>query len=60
MANAARIPDINPPFELDNRGKRSVAINLADPEGYRAARRLSTAPTCLSPISSRPPSSACA
>ena len=40
MANPARVPDINPPFELDNRGKRSVAINLADLEGYRAARRL--------------------
>ncbi|MER3420985.1 MAG: CoA transferase, partial [Chloroflexota bacterium] len=40
MANPARIPDVNPPFELDNRGKRSVALNLADPEGYRIARRL--------------------
>jgi crotonobetainyl-CoA:carnitine CoA-transferase CaiB-like acyl-CoA transferase len=40
MSNPARIPDVNPPFELDNRGKRSVAINLAHPEGYQAARRL--------------------
>ncbi len=40
MSNPARIPNVNPPFELDNRGKRSVALNLADPEGYRIARRL--------------------
>jgi crotonobetainyl-CoA:carnitine CoA-transferase CaiB-like acyl-CoA transferase len=40
MSNPARRTDVNPPFEMDNRGKRSVAINLADPEGYRAARRL--------------------
>lgn len=40
MANPARRPDVNPPFEMDNRGKRSVAINLAHPAGYRAARRL--------------------
>ncbi len=40
MSNPARIPDVNPPFELDNRGKRSVALNLAHPEGYRIARRL--------------------
>ena len=40
MANPARRPDVNPPFELDNRGKRSVALNMADPEGYRVARRL--------------------
>lgn len=31
---------INPPFELDNRGKRSVALNLQTPEGLAAARRL--------------------
>jgi crotonobetainyl-CoA:carnitine CoA-transferase CaiB-like acyl-CoA transferase len=40
MGNPARRRDVNPPFELDNRGKRSVALNLADPEGYRIARRL--------------------
>lgn len=40
MANPARIPGINPAFEMDNRGKRAVAINLANPEGYRAARAL--------------------
>ncbi len=40
MSNPARIPGINPPFEFDNRGKRSIAIDLAHPDGYRAARRL--------------------
>lgn len=40
MSNPGRRRDVNPPFELDNRGKRSVAINLTRPEGYQAARRL--------------------
>lgn len=40
MSNPARRTDINPPFELDNRGKRSVGLNLADMEGYQVARRL--------------------
>lgn len=40
MSNPARRADINPPFELDNRGKRSVALNLADAEGYQIARQL--------------------
>jgi crotonobetainyl-CoA:carnitine CoA-transferase CaiB-like acyl-CoA transferase len=40
MSNPARRTDVNPPFELDNRGKRSIALNLADPEGYRVARQL--------------------
>ncbi len=30
----------NPPFELDNRGKRSVALNLDSEEGLAVARRL--------------------
>ncbi len=31
---------INPPFELDNRGKRSVALNLQHAEGRTLARQL--------------------
>jgi len=31
---------INPPFELDNRGKRSIAVNLQLEEGRAVARRL--------------------
>jgi crotonobetainyl-CoA:carnitine CoA-transferase CaiB-like acyl-CoA transferase len=30
----------NPPFELDNRGKRSIALNLATEAGQRIAREL--------------------
>jgi crotonobetainyl-CoA:carnitine CoA-transferase CaiB-like acyl-CoA transferase len=37
--SGAEIP-ANPPFELDNRGKRSVALDLATPEGRRIAREL--------------------
>lgn len=33
-------PGANPPFELDNRGKRSVALNLETEEGRRIARTL--------------------
>mgnify|MGYP003353672579 CR=1 FL=1 len=32
--------DLNPMFLLDNRGKRSVAVNLAHPEGQAVVRRL--------------------
>lgn len=31
---------INPPFELDNRGKRSIAMNYAEPEGQAIALQL--------------------
>src|SRR3954469_15716796 len=31
---------ITPPFELDNRNKRSVALNLSHPEGQRIAGEL--------------------
>ncbi|HXH21074.1 MAG TPA: CoA transferase [Dehalococcoidia bacterium] len=31
---------VNPPFELDNRGKRSVALDLSRPEAAEIARRL--------------------
>ena len=30
---------INPPFELDNRGKRSIALNLLHDEGRAVAAR---------------------
>lgn len=32
--------DINPPFELDNRGKRSISINLQEPRGLAIAHQL--------------------
>jgi len=31
---------VNPPFEIDNRGKRSVALNLEQPEANAIARQL--------------------
>jgi crotonobetainyl-CoA:carnitine CoA-transferase CaiB-like acyl-CoA transferase len=31
---------VNPPFEIDNRGKRSVALNLEQPEANAVARQL--------------------
>jgi crotonobetainyl-CoA:carnitine CoA-transferase CaiB-like acyl-CoA transferase len=41
FANAlgAAIP-INPPFEIDNRGKRSICLNMENPEGLALAQRL--------------------
>jgi len=39
MAAGAELP-ANPPFELDNRGKRSVALNLATEEARRIAHTL--------------------
>jgi len=39
MAAGAELP-ANPPFELDNRGKRSVALNLATVEARRIAHTL--------------------
>ncbi len=39
VAAGAELP-INPPFELDNRGKRSVALNLQTEDGRELARRL--------------------
>ncbi len=41
FANAlgAAVP-INPPFEIDNRGKRSIALNLENEEGRTIAQRL--------------------
>ena len=41
FADAAGIDvPINPPFELDNRGKRSIALNLHDAEGRAVANQL--------------------
>jgi crotonobetainyl-CoA:carnitine CoA-transferase CaiB-like acyl-CoA transferase len=31
---------VNPPFELDNRGKRSIAINYTEPEGREIALQI--------------------
>src|SRR5215831_8867637 len=39
VAAGAELP-ANPPFELDNRGKRSVVLNLATAEGKRIAHEL--------------------
>ena len=30
----------NPPFELDNRSKKSISLDLVDPEGIRIALQL--------------------
>ncbi|MCK9519062.1 MAG: CoA transferase, partial [Dehalococcoidia bacterium] len=39
FANMLTVP-VNPPFELDNRGKRSVALDLEVEDGRRIAQRL--------------------
>jgi crotonobetainyl-CoA:carnitine CoA-transferase CaiB-like acyl-CoA transferase len=33
-------PDVNPAFQLDNRGKRSIVLDLRHPEGRRVAHTL--------------------
>ena len=38
-ALGAAIP-VNPPFEIDNRGKRSICLNLDDDEGRAVAKKL--------------------
>ena len=44
----------NPVFELDNRGKRSVVLDLTTDDGPRGRRSsCSTRPTCSSPTSAR-------
>ena len=40
MGNPARIPDVSPPFELTNAGKKSVALNLRSAESAPLLRRL--------------------
>ena len=40
MSNPGRRRDVNPPFELDNRGKRSIALDLTKPEAREVAYRL--------------------
>lgn len=37
---AAADVDVNPPFELDNRNKRSIGLNLSRPEGREIAAEL--------------------
>ena len=50
----------NPPFELDNRSKRSIVIDLANPVGLDArARAHRSAPTCSSPTSGSTRSGGC-
>src|SRR5215468_2936687 len=40
LLSAAGLDGTNPPFELDNRNKRSVGLNLARPEGRELAAAL--------------------
>jgi crotonobetainyl-CoA:carnitine CoA-transferase CaiB-like acyl-CoA transferase len=40
MTNPGMDGPVNPPFEMDNRGKRSIAVDLAHPEGRAVAARL--------------------
>jgi crotonobetainyl-CoA:carnitine CoA-transferase CaiB-like acyl-CoA transferase len=40
LLSAMGLDGTNPPFELDNRGKRSVALNLANDEGRALATEL--------------------
>ena len=41
----------NPPFEMDNRGKRSVVLDLTTDDGRRPRSNCSAAPTFSSPTS---------
>jgi crotonobetainyl-CoA:carnitine CoA-transferase CaiB-like acyl-CoA transferase len=40
VSAAGEQPAVNPPFELDNRGKRSITLDLTRPEARRIARQL--------------------
>ena len=40
ISNPGRRRDVNPPFELDNRGKRSIALDLNRPAAREVAFRL--------------------
>jgi len=40
LLSAIGIGDVCPPFELDNRNKRSVGLNLSHPDGRRIANQL--------------------
>ena len=43
--SGAELP-ANPPFELDNRGKRSIALDLRTEDGRASRPSSSTVPTC--------------
>jgi len=40
LLSAVGLDQSNPPFELDNRNKRSIALNLSHPDGQRVAAEL--------------------
>ncbi len=40
MGGFAEVIDVAPPFDLDNRGKRSISLNLGTTDGAAIARRL--------------------